>query len=351
MTFPGKVETTEVKDTHRIDEMALASYLATYVEGFASDLEVRQFPIGQSNPTYQLISGGKKYVLRKKPPGKLLPSAHAVDREYRVISALEGTGMPVPPALHLCEDPEVIGTEFFVMGMVEGRVFHDPSLPGLEPQERCQFYNNFITNLAILHAVDFNAAGLSDFGRAEGYIERQVARWSKQYEASKTDEILAMDAIINWLPKNLPADQSVSIVHGDYRPGNMICHPNEPRIVAALDWELSTLGHPLADLGYCCAAYHTDISAIGQFAGLDYKALGLPSEDEFIELYCRHSGRCAIDDYYYYVVFSLFRSAAIIQGVYKRGLDGNASSELAVKFDGVAAGRAEVAWALVQKHY
>ena len=351
MSEPGQVETTKVTEVHRIDEAALATYLKDHITDFGSDMTVRQFPVGQSNPTYQLSAGGRCYVLRKKPPGTLLPSAHAVDREFKVINALKDTDVPVPQALHLCQDPDVIGTEFFIMQMVEGRVFHDPGLPGLSNSERSQYFDDYICILAALHAVDFDSIGLGDFGRPNCYLERQVTRWSKQYEASKTEDIQAMDRIIDWLPKNLPADTSISIVHGDYRPGNTITYATEPRVAAVLDWELSTLGHPLADLGYCCAAYHGKISSVGDFSLLDHGALGIPTEEEFVAKYCEYSGRSKIDDAPYYVIFSLFRSAAIIQGVYKRGLDGNASSDQALMFGEMAKARAATAWGLVESHF
>ena len=347
----GKVHTTAAQGALRINEVKLTKYLKGLIKGFAHEIKVRQFPIGQSNPTYQIIAGSKKYVLRKKPPGKLLPSAHAIDREYRVISALKSSGVPVPATLLLCEDPSIIGTEFFIMEMVEGRVFHDPGLPGLSVKERSIFFDDFVRILAILHSLNFDSIGLSDFGRPEGYLERQVARWSNQYEASKTNDIASMTKLIEWLPKNLPSDQSVSIVHGDYRPGNTITSSSKPRISAVLDWELSTLGHPLADLGYCCANYHGQISTIGEFSTLDHKRLGIPLEQEFVERYCQYAGRSGIKDYHYYIAFSLFRSAAIIQGVYKRGLDGNASSKQALEFGSVARQRADIAWALIEEHY
>jgi len=351
MSDAGKVETTEVRDVHRFDEARLADYLRQHVDGFGGELEVRQFPVGQSNPTYQLLCEGRKYVLRKKPPGKLLPSAHAVDREFKVINALAHTDVPVPRALLLCEDDDIIGTMFYVMEMIEGRVFHNPALPGLSADERRRFYDDYIRMLAALHTVDIEAVGLSDFGRAAGYLERQVSRWSGQYEASKTEEIPAMDRLVEWLPANLPTDQSVSIVHGDYRPGNTIADPTEPKLAAVLDWELSTLGHPLADLGYCCASYHGKMASVGDLSSIDTAALGIPSEAEFVDAYCRYSGRDGIEDFSYYVVFSLFRSAAIVQGVYKRGLDGNASSEDALKFGEMARGRADTAWKLVEKSF
>ncbi|WP_138936087.1 phosphotransferase [Roseovarius arcticus] len=333
------------------DEATLQTYLASHLSGFSGDLRVQQFNAGQSNPTYQLIAGGRKYVLRKKPPGTLLPSAHAVDREFRVMDALRDTPVPVPLMLHLCMDRSVIGTEFYVMEMVEGRVFHDPSLPGMSPDERRAFYDNLIRALAALHAVDPDAAGLGDFGRPKGYLSRQIARWSKQYAATETETITAMDNLMEWLPENLPDDDSCAIVHGDFRPGNAIVSNQSPDVVALLDWELCTLGHPLADLGYVCANYHADSLPTGQFKGLDFKALGIPTEQEFLDLYCKYSGRDSIDNHLFFVAFSFFRSAAIIQGVYKRGLDGNASSQKALKLGHMARIRAESAWRIVEENF
>ncbi|MBM09770.1 MAG: phosphotransferase family protein [Magnetovibrio sp.] len=340
-----------MKDTLRINESNLNKYLVSKIKGFSRHMEVRQFPDGQSNPTYLISAEGKKYVLRKKPPGDLLPSAHAIDREYRIMSALKNSDVPVPTTFLFCDDTSIIGTEFFLMEMIKGRVFHDPGLPTLSPKNRAIFFEDFIRILATLHSLDFKSMGLSDFGRPEGYIERQVKRWSKQYEASKTEDIATMSKLIEWLPLNLPTDHSISIVHGDYRPGNTIALTIEPRINAVLDWELSTLGHPLADLGYCCANYHGQVSTTGEFASLNHKELGIPTEDEFLERYCYHARRDNVEDYYFYIAFSLFRSAAIIQGVYKRGLDGNASSKKALDFGGVARERSDVAWALVEKYY
>ncbi|MBU2999750.1 phosphotransferase family protein [Roseovarius nubinhibens] len=333
------------------DEAALQSYLKDQLPGFSGDLEVRQFNAGQSNPTYQLATGAKKYVLRKKPPGTLLPSAHAVDREYRVMHALRDTPVPVPEMLHLCTDPSIIGTEFYVMEMVEGRVFHDPSLPGLSPAERSAFYHSFIKALADLHAVKPEAVGLGDFGKPKGYLSRQVSRWSQQYAATETETITAMNELMDWLPANLPEDDEASIVHGDFRPGNAIAAPQSPEVIALLDWELCTLGHPFADLGYVCALYHADNLPTGRFKGLDYAALGIPTERELVDLYCQYSGRGGIENHLFFVVFSFFRSAAIIQGVYKRGLEGNASSQKALKLGHLARVRAENAWRIVEENF
>lgn len=351
MAKPGDARLIDMTEALRLDQTRLQTYLASHLTGFTGDLEIRQFDAGQSNPTYHLTAGGTAYVLRKKPPGDLLPSAHAVDREYRVMTALQDSAVPVPRMLHLCLDRDIIGTEFYVMEMVEGRIFHDPSLPGLTPDARRQFYDNFIRALATLHAVDPVEVGLQDFGKPQGFIARQVARWSKQYKATQTETIAAMDKLIDWLPTHIPDDQPTAIVHGDYRPGNVIAGTDGPDIRAVLDWELCTLGHPLADLGYCLANYHAETLATGTFNGLDFEALGIPTEQEFVDLYCRYTGRAAIDDYLFFVVFSFFRSAAIIQGVYKRGLDGNASSDKALQFGHIARSRAETAWRIVQEHF
>ncbi len=342
------VELTPVRPAHRFDEAALAEYLAHNLAGYGGALTIRQFEGGQSNPTFQLVAGDRRYVLRKKPPGKLLPSAHQVEREFRVMTALAETGVPVPRTGLLCTDEAIIGTPFFVMEMVEGRVLVDPMLPSLEVAERAKLYDHFITILAALHSVDHQAVGLGDFGRPGNYYSRQISRWSKQYEASKTERIPAMDALMEWLPANIPASDETTIVHGDYRIGNCIVHPSEPRIIAVLDWELSTLGHPLADVAYCCMGYHGEVGAGDSFRGVDLARLGIPTEPGFLERYCRLAGRAAIEDWNFYMAFSLFRSAAIIQGVYKRGLDGIASSERSGDFAGMCRVRADWAWALVE---
>ena len=348
---PGAVETIPVREAHRFDEAALAAWLRNELDGFDGDIDIRQFQAGQSNPTFRLSAGGRKYVLRKKPPGKLLPSAHAVEREFRAINALRDSAVPVPRTLLLCEDESIIGTAFYLMEMVEGRVFHDAGMPGATVAERRVFFGDFVRILAALHSVGIERAGLADFGRPQGYLERQIVRWGKQYEASKTEEIPEMDRLHAWLIAHLPDDPSVSIVHGDFRPGNVIACPDRANIAAVLDWELCTLGHPLADLGYCCAAYHGEVGSTGEFSTLDHAALGIPTERDFVDAYCRYSGRDGIDNFHYYVVHSLFRSAAIIQGVYKRGLDGNAASDEALGFRDMARERAETAWRVVEEHF
>ena len=341
-------EITEVRAAHIIDEAALATYMQQHVEGFSGDLNVRQFEGGQSNPTYLLSTPEKNYVLRKQPPGELLPSAHQVNREYRVMKALENSEVPVPHMYAYCEAPEILGTKFYIMEMVEGRVFTEALLPNLEKQERWAVYMDLAKVLAALHGVDAQAVGLETFGRPGNYYARQVSRWTKQYLASKTIEIPEMDKLIEWLPEHCPDTDDAVIVHGDYRLGNVIIHPTEPRIVAVLDWELSTLGHPLADLGYICMDYHTDAYNGEGLAQPDISAYGIPTESEFIAAYCEAAGRNEIDNWKYYLIYNLFRSAGIIQGVYKRGLDGNASSEKALEYKDYCLMRSQIAWRLVQ---
>lgn len=342
------VQLTPVREMHRFDEDALHRYLQANVEGYSGPLTVRQFEGGQSNPTFQLEAGGTFYVLRKQPPGELLPSAHQVDREYRVMKALEHTDVPVPLMKCLCEDPTIIGTKFYVMEMVPGRVFAETLLPSLTPPERRAIYLDLARVLAKLHSVDPAAVGLADFGRPGNYYERQIGRWTKQYEASKTEQIDAMDKLMSWLPERIPEQGETVIVHGDYRLGNALIHPTESRIVAVLDWELCTLGDGLADLGYICQDYHGDSYNDAGLSGADLSALGIPTEDELVAEYCRHAGREQIENWPFYVIYNMFRSASIIQGVYKRGLDGNASSEKALEYKDAARIRSEQAWALVE---
>jgi len=328
-------EIIPVRSAHRFDEEALARYLTNKLEGFAGDLTVEQFGQGQSNPTFLLGSGDREWVLRKKPPGKLLPSAHAVDREYRVIRALQDTDVPVPEACLLCEDDTVIGTPFYVMKRAEGRIFRNPSMPEVSSSdERSAIFEAMNENLAKLHRVDLKAVGLEDFGKSGNYMSRQVDRWTRQYEASKTDEIESMESLIRWLNENIPDDETTTIVHGDYRLENMVIHPTEPRVIAILDWELCTLGHPLADLAYNCMLYHFPAGSgtnLG-LGGLDLQALGIPSEADYVDAYCRRMGRGPIPNWRFFLAFSIFRVAAIVQGVYKRGLDGIASSAKAESF-------------------
>ena len=333
--------TIPVLEVHRFDPEPLRRYMADHMDGVGADIAVRQFPGGQSNPTFQITTGGRDYVMRKKPPGQLLPSAHAVDREYRVMKALQDTDVPVPRMHVLCEDESILGTSFFIMDKVPGRVIDDPSLPEFPAQDRHEVYDDLLRVLAALHAVDYEAVGLGDFGRHGNYYERQIGRWSKQYVASKTDDIPEMDRLMTWLPDNVPQDPATVLVHGDYRLGNTIVHPDKPKISAVLDWELSTFGHPLADLAYCYCSC---------FMGLHHDPVrrdGLPTEDAFVARYCELTGRDGIPEWTFYKVFQLFRLAAIVQGVYKRGVDGIASSTKALTYGHVCRERAELAWSMV----
>ena len=344
-------DTRPVAPQHAIDAERLGAWLATRVAPLDGPLEIAQFKGGQSNPTYLLNAGRQRYVLRRKPPGKLLPSAHAVDREFRVISALAGTDVPVARALALCEDESVIGTAFYVMEYVAGRVFWDPGLPGLTPGGRAAIHDEVNRVIAALHRVDYAAVGLGDFGRSGEYIARQVARWSKQYQASETEKIAAMDELIAWLPENIPAGDETGIVHGDYRIDNVIFHPEQPRILAVLDWELSTLGHPLADFAYHCIVWRIPPGTFRGLGGLDLAALGIPTEQDYVAAYCRRTGRAGIEprDWEYYMVYNMFRIAAIVQGVMARALQGNASSAQALETGRAARPLAELAWRQVER--
>lgn len=313
----------EVVQAHRFDIAALERYCAEAVPALRGRLAVSQIVGGSSNPTFVLqAQDGRRYVLRKKPPGKLLPSAHQVEREYRVMQALQGSGVPVPGMLALCEDAGVIGTPFYIMEYCEGRVFRDAQLPGCTPAERRAIYDSLNETLARLHQVDPRAVGLEDFGRQGNYFERQYSRWERQYRGAQTREIPEMEELVAMLPALLPADDSVAITHGDYRTENTMFHPHEPRALAVLDWELSTIGHPLADLGHICVQYHTRSPAFGTLAGIDHAALGIPTEQEFIAAYCRRTGRERIANFGFYVGFAMFRLASIAQGSEKRRLDG-----------------------------
>ncbi|MBM3568812.1 MAG: phosphotransferase family protein [Alphaproteobacteria bacterium] len=338
-----------VRPNHRIDEAALAAYVRDRVHAFDGPMTVRQFQGGQSNPTYHLQAGDRQLVVRKKPPGKLLPSAHAVDREYQVMKALWGSGVPVPKVHVLCTDEAVLGQWFYVMDYVEGRVFADPLAPDAGKDERAAMYREMATVMAKLHQVDYRAVGLSEFGKPTAYIARQVARWSKQYDASKTDDVPSMTKLMAWLPEHIPPGDESAIVHGDYRLGNLLIHPAEPRVVAVLDWELATIGHPLADLAYNCMSYHLKRGTSRGFADLDLASYGIPGETDYVGLYCKLTGRGDIPHWEFYVAYALFRIAAILQGVYKRGLDGNASDAGAVQVGGTFRAIADHAWSLVER--
>jgi len=340
-------EPVDVREAHRFDVARLDAYLRRSVSGFAGPLTVRQFRGGQSNPTYHLATPERQYVLRRKPPGKLLPSAHAVDREHRVITALAGTGVPVPATYGYCEDADVLGTPFYVMEYVRGRVFPDPALPGVTPTERTAMYDSMNEVLARLHTVDWRALGLGDFGKPGNYFARQIHRWTSQYRASETARIEAMEELVAWLPDHIPPGDETTLVHGDFRPGNLLFHPAEPRVVAVLDWELATLGHPLADLGYNCMPYHLS----HEWEGLGDKglaALGLPTEAEYLATYCRRTGRPPIPGWEFYIVFAMFRLAAIAQGIMGRVIAGTASDPNARERGARARPLAETAWALVR---
>ncbi len=326
-------------DPNTLDEAALAPYLEAHVSGFQGLREIRKFNAGQSNPTYLVEAASGRYVLRAKPPGQLLKSAHQVDREYRVMAALKGSKVPVPEVLHLSDEASPIGRMFYVMAFVEGRIFWDPALPEISsPQERGAIYDAMNGVLAALHDVDVEAVGLGDYGRPGSYFERQLTRWSSQYRASETGTIETMDRLIGWLEDNLVADDGrVSLVHGDYRLDNMMFAPDRPEVVAVLDWELSTLGHPFADLSYQCMQWRLPhASGFRGLGGLDRTALGLPTEAEYVARYCRRRGLDGIPDWTFHLAFSFFRLAAICQGVYKRALDGNASNPEKAKTYGAA---------------
>ncbi len=302
--------------------------MSSHVEGFHGPASVQQFKGGQSNPTYRIDTESGSFVLRRKPPGKLLKSAHAVDREFRIISALYAADFPVPRPYALCEDDAVIGTMFYVMEYVDGRIFWDLDLPNCDPDERAAIYDSANATIARLHSFDWQALGLGDYGKPGNYFERQISRWIGQYRASETQPIDDMDALIDWLPANIPEDDSASIVHGDFRLDNMIVHPSEPRIIAVLDWELSTIGHPLADFTYHLLSWQMPPIGIGSIGlkGKDLVALGIPTEEEYLARYCERTGRSEIANRSFYAAFNLFRLAAILQGIAGRVRDGTAAS-------------------------
>jgi aminoglycoside phosphotransferase (APT) family kinase protein len=312
----------EVRPNHRFDEAKLAAWLAANVEGCEGPISVRQFHGGASNPTFLITAGDNELVLRKKPPGQLLASAHQVDREYRVMKALGDTGFPVPKMRALCLDESVIGTTFYVMDFLSGRIFRDARLPGLEPAERAAIYDELNAVLARLHGVDYAAIGLGDYGRPGNYFARQLDRWTKQYRGAETTLIPAMEALIEELPRRMPTDDTTTIAHGDYRLENVMFHPTEPRIIAVLDWELSTLGHPLADIGYNAMLWDSKSVSWGTLEGVDFATSGIPTRDAYVAAYCRRTGRDGIDDLNFYLAFAAFRLASIGQGVFKRNLDG-----------------------------
>ncbi|RUV39638.1 phosphotransferase [Mesorhizobium sp. M7A.F.Ca.MR.148.00.0.0] len=312
-----------------LDQAALAPYLEANIPGFSELAAVEKFKSGQSNPTYVLTAASGRYVLRAKPPGQLLKSAHQVDREFRVMSALAGTAVPVPAMLHLSAEDSPIGRMFYVMDFLDGRIFWDPALPeARDNEERAAIYDAMNETLAALHEIDVGTVGLGDFGRPGNYFERQLARWTSQYRASETDAVADMDGLIAWLETHMPADDGrISLVHGDYRLDNLIFAPDRPKVLAVLDWELSTSGHPFADIAYQCMQWRLPhASGFRGLGGVDRSALGLPSEEDYVAAYCRRRGLTGIGNWTFYLAFSFFRLAAICQGVYKRALDGNASN-------------------------
>lgn len=344
--FTGFADTPEHL---KFDEAALDAYMRDHVDGYTGPLTVKKFKGGQSNPTYLLTTPAKKYVLRRKPPGKLLPSAHAVDREYRVMTALGTENFPVPKTYALCEDESVVGTAFFIMDFVDGRIFWDASLPEVEKEKRKPLYHALIDTLADLHNIDFQKIGLNDYGKPGNYFERQIGRWSKQYAAAETGTIEEMDNLMKWLPTAIPSDDATSIVHGDYRFDNAIMHPTEPKTLAILDWELSTLGHPLADFTYLLMVWHMPASVRGGLLGADLEALGIPTVGEAVERYSKRTGRDGVPDVDFCLAYNMFRLASIIQGVYARSLQGNASSPAAKQMGENVKPLAALAWSFAQK--
>ena len=346
--------TRPVAGQHAFDEAALAAWMQSNVPDFAGPLTVEMFKGGQSNPTYKLVTPQRAFVMRAKPGpvAKLLPSAHAIEREFRVMSALHGTGVPVARMHALCEDESVIGRAFYIMECVDGRVLWDQSLPGMTPMQRGAFYDEMNRVIAALHNVKPLEIGLDGYGKPGNYFERQIGRWSKQYQASVTQPIDAMDRLMEWLPQNVPSmarDESLlSVVHGDFRLDNLMFHPAEPRVLAVLDWELSTLGHPLADFSYHCMSWHIPPGAFRGIGGLDLKSLGIPSEADYIALYCERTGFAKPEqlkaDWNFYLAYNMFRLAAILQGIAKRVEAGTASSAQAVSSAAGARPMAELAW-------
>jgi aminoglycoside phosphotransferase (APT) family kinase protein len=327
----------------------LEAWLSKNVEGYRGPVAAERFAGGQSNPTYRLGAASGQYVLRRKPPGPLLPSAHAVDREFRVLRVLAETAVPVPRVYALCEDDAVIGSAFYVMEHLDGRIFWDQRLPEIaSAAERAAMFDSMNRVIADLHKVDYAAVGLGDFGRPGNYMGRQIARWSRQYRASETESIAAMDNLIEWLPEHLPPESPPAIVHGDYRMDNLIFHKSEPRVIGVLDWELSTIGDPLADFAYHVLTWRVTPELFRGLAGVDFAALGIPGEAEYVAAYCRRTGREAIAGWEFYLVYSLFRIAAILQGIAKRAIDGTAASADAAEQGKLARPLAEQAWQLAQ---
>ena len=340
-----------VREALAFEAGPLEAYMAEHVESFRAPIEIEQFRGGQSNPTYRITdANGRRTVLRRKPPGKIFKSAHAVDREYRVMTALSDTNVPVPRTYALCTDESITGSVFFLMDFVEGRIFWDPELSSAETSERADLMDGMNDAIARLHGIDYQAIGLGDYGKPGNYFARQISRWSRQYlEDEAAGRIDAMDRLIEWLPENIPPGDECGIVHGDFRVDNMIFHPTEPRVIAILDWELSTLGHPLADFSYNCLQYRLAPQMFSGMAGLDLEALGIPSEEEYVAAYCRRTSRERIPDMDYYIAFNLFRLAGILHGILGRVKRGTASSKYAEMQGALTEPMAEAAWAEAEK--
>jgi aminoglycoside phosphotransferase (APT) family kinase protein len=356
MTAPEGAEarfsgTTAVREAHRFDEVHLDGWMAEHVPGYGGPLVVEQFKGGQSNPTYKLRTPRKSYVMRRKPPGKLLPGAHAVEREARVLQALETVGFPVAHVHGLCTDDSVIGTWFYVMDCVDGRVIWDATFPGVSRDDRPRYFDAMNAALARLHCLDYHAIGLTDFGKSGNFFARQIARWSKQYagDAAHAGTDRHMDRLIEWLPGHIPAGDETSLVHGDFRVDNLIFHPTEPRVLAVLDWELSTLGHPLADFAYHLMMYRLPPRIITGLLGADFRALAMPSETDYVSAYCHRTGRAGIAHLDFYVAFNMFRLAAIFHGIKGRLARGTAASAQAREYAAGVEWMAEMGWAQAQR--
>ena len=340
--------TKPVAENMKVDLGALADFMRKHVGSFTGELQIEQFKGGQSNPTFKLTAGDQRYVLRTKPApaAKLLKSAHAIEREFRVMDALSKSGFPAARQYALCEDESVIGRAFYLMEFIEGRVFWDQSLPGMSADERGAIYDEMNRVISMLHTLDYHAIGLGDFGKPGNYFARQIDRWSKQYKAAETEHISAMEQLIAWLPQHIPAGELTSVVHGDFRMDNMIFHPTEPKILAVLDWELSTLGHPLADFSYHCMSWHITPGLFRGIGGLDLKALGIPNVDDYIAKYSERTGiEVKKEDFRFYLAYNMFRMAGILQGIMKRYQDGTAASEQALRSGQAARPMAEMGWA------
>jgi aminoglycoside phosphotransferase (APT) family kinase protein len=357
--FAHFVGTKPVSDQHALDLRALTAWLERHLSGFSGPLQVEMFKGGQSNPTYKLITPGKTYVMRAKPGAvaKLLPSAHAIEREFAVMQGLQGTAVPVPKMYCLCEDESVVGRAFYVMEFMQGRVLWDPALPDMAPAQRGAMFNEVNRVIAALHTVPFADCGLAGYGKPGNYFERQIGRWSKQYTSSVTQPIAEMDQLMEWLPRNIPPmardDNMVSIVHGDYRLDNLMFDAEQPKVIAVLDWELSTLGHPLADFSYHCMSWHLPTGAFRGLGGLDLAQLGIPSEQEYIQLYCERTGLATVEqlmaDWNFYMAYNMFRIAAILQGIAKRVEGGTAASAQAVASAAGARPLAQLSWKFAQR--